>query len=166
MVRLRAALPRQHVRRLPTRTDAGHTPVPCLRNGDRRQPASHMEQQQRRTTGTAQRLRMMAWAGARPCATTGCSETASGRSSRCTAHTSEREWQRGSATARGYGMEHKRTRAELLPTAIGTPCPLCGHIMQADDALDLDHTTPLARDRTARGDRICHASCNRGRRGG
>ena len=61
-----------------------------------------------------------------------------------------------SSSARGYGVEHQRLRAELLPHAYGTTCHLCGHVMQYGQALDLDHTP----DRTAyRG--MVHASCNR-----
>lgn len=89
-----------------------------------------------------------------------------GKSGKCPAHRTEQERQRGSRTQRGYGTEHQRTRALLLPAAIGIPCPLCGKVMTADQALDLDHTVPLIVDPASRGDRICHASCNRRRRDG
>lgn len=88
------------------------------------------------------------------------------KSGKCPEHRSEADRMRGTPTARGYDSVHYRARAALLPAAIGTLCPLCGHIMQADDALDLDHTVPLIVDVTARGDRIIHASCNRRRRDG
>ncbi len=47
---------------------------------------------------------------------------------------------------RSYGRTHRQTRALLLPSAIGRPCPICDEEMtqaQADAGLlDLDHTTP------------------------
>lgn len=60
-----------------------------------------------------------------------------------------------------YGADHQARRAQLLPLAIGTECPLCGEVMLASDDLDLDHSTPYAVDRQAVGDRIVHSSCNR-----
>ncbi|MGO1267660.1 MAG: hypothetical protein ACTMIY_13605 [Microbacterium gubbeenense] len=60
-----------------------------------------------------------------------------------------------------YGAEHQKRRAELLPLAIGTPCPRCGVVMLDSDELDLGHTVDLVVDRHAVGDRIEHASCNR-----
>ena len=70
---------------------------------------------------------------------------------------------------RGYGYEHQKLRAALLPYAYGKPCPhidtdpLCPGLMQPGQDLDLDHTD----DRAAyRG--MAHASCNRragGRKG-
>lgn len=65
-------------------------------------------------------------------------------------------------TERGYGSAHQRKRDALLPHAYGQPCPMCGRVMVYGQALDLDHTVPLAlggRD----GDRIAHARCNRSR---
>jgi hypothetical protein len=60
-----------------------------------------------------------------------------------------------SAAARGYGVEHQRIRAELLPSAHGQPCPLCGVVMLKGEQLHLDHTP----DRSGyRG--IVHGSCN------
>lgn len=69
----------------------------------------------------------------------------------------------GSTTARGYGADHQRRRRELLPAAIGTPCPLCHEIMTADeiDELDLHHTVPRSIDPSSVGDAIAHADCNR-----
>jgi 5-methylcytosine-specific restriction endonuclease McrA len=63
-------------------------------------------------------------------------------------------------TERGYGYAHKQRRAALLPLAYGTPCPICQRIMQKGDALDLDHSVPLA-EGGRRGDRIVCARCNR-----
>lgn len=60
-----------------------------------------------------------------------------------------------------YDADHQRRRAELLPAAYGTRCPLCPHLMLRGQALDLDHSTPLAVDPTSKGDRIVHATCNR-----
>lgn len=60
-----------------------------------------------------------------------------------------------SATQRGYGVEHQRLRAQLLPDAINTPCHLCGELMLEDQKLHLDHNE----DRTGyRG--FAHAACN------
>ena len=52
-----------------------------------------------------------------------------------------------------------RRRAVLLPMAIGQPCPMCGEVMFANQALDLDHSIPQALGGTV-GDRIVHRSCN------
>ena len=60
-----------------------------------------------------------------------------------------------------YDLEHRRRRAELLPQAYGTRCPLCPRLMLRGEALDLDHSTPLVADPTSKGDRIVHATCNR-----
>ncbi len=66
----------------------------------------------------------------------------------------------GGTTARGYGSGHRRLRAQLLPLAIGTACPMCGQVMGRDQPLDLDHTTPQALG-GGPGRRIVHARCNR-----
>jgi hypothetical protein len=65
-------------------------------------------------------------------------------------------------TARGYGYEHQRLRAALLPQAYGHHCPHwgidpeCTGPMLPGQPLDLDHTD----DRTNyRG--MAHAPCNR-----
>lgn len=100
----------------------------------------------------------------RPCPRPGCDEIVSGDQRYCDDHQAEYEQRRGSPTARGYGREHKATRVRLLPAAYGTACPLCGLIMTPSQALDLDHSVSLRRDKTSRGDRIVHASCNRRRR--
>lgn len=68
--------------------------------------------------------------------------------------------------AKGYSYAHRKRRAELLPYAYGTPCPLCGHEMHRGEALDLDHTVPLSLGGRGIGDRITHASCNRARGNG
>jgi hypothetical protein len=69
---------------------------------------------------------------------------------------------RGTARERGYDAEHDRTRAELLPLAIGQPCPRCGELMEDGQALDLGHSIPRSIDPASRADRIEHATCNRG----
>lgn len=63
-----------------------------------------------------------------------------------------------------YGSAHQRRRAQLLPLAIGTNCPICGKTMRADQVLALDHSVPLWLDPTPRpGDRIVHQNpCNAG----
>lgn len=63
--------------------------------------------------------------------------------------------------ATAYGWKHQTRREELLPAAIGTDCPLCGYEMRIGQALDLDHSVPLADDPASVGDRIVHAECNR-----
>lgn len=66
---------------------------------------------------------------------------------------------------RAYRKQHERTRAKLLPLAIGKPCPLCGVPMQMGMAwpLDLDHSDPAMKQLGLPGDRIVCAKCNRSR---
>lgn len=69
---------------------------------------------------------------------------------------------------RGIDAEHRRIRAQLLPLAIGKPCPRCGRIMlgEADPSprmrpLDLDHIDE-PRAYGGRGRRMmAHRYCNR-----
>lgn len=82
------------------------------------------------------------------------------RTGLCDDHLAEWERARGTAAQRGYGTEHQRRRARLVARAIGTDCPRCGKPMNRDQALELDHTTPLAVDRRSVGDAVTHASCN------
>ena len=84
-------------------------------------------------------------------------------SNRCAKHADTRRSM--TTTQRGYGWQHRQRRAALLAQAIGTACPICGQTMQATDKLDLDHTEPLIVNPTSLGNRITHASCNRGGRG-
>jgi hypothetical protein len=71
---------------------------------------------------------------------------------------------RGSAAQRGYGEEHRKRRAKLLPEAIGTLCPLCHFVMEDWQKLDLDHIMPLGRGGQFDGEvRVTHARCNRSR---
>ena len=98
--------------------------------------------------------------GPKVCATPGCPHL-TGAGSYCAEHERDRDQARGTTTQRGYGTQHQRTRAALLPAAIGTPCPRCGQPMLSHQALDLGHSTPLAQDPSSRGDRIEHAGCNR-----
>lgn len=60
----------------------------------------------------------------------------------------------------GYGWDHQQRRKKLLPKAYGMACALCGLVMLKGQALDLDHSTPLALGGSV-GDRIIHAACNR-----
>lgn len=64
-------------------------------------------------------------------------------------------------TSRTYSTAQRKTRAALLPYAYGTACPICGRPMLRGQALDLDHSVPVAYGNTGAGDRITHASCNR-----
>lgn len=60
-----------------------------------------------------------------------------------------------------YGSAHQRRRAELLPHAYGKSCPRCGMPMLRGERLDLGHSTDVALNPTAVGDRIEHEACNR-----
>lgn len=60
-----------------------------------------------------------------------------------------------SATRRGYGREHQKLRAELLPHAYDTPCCLCGELMLLGQKLHLDHTEDRSDYRG-----FAHAECN------
>lgn len=62
----------------------------------------------------------------------------------------------GGTTARGYGHDHQKLRAALLPYAYGQACTRCGRTMQPGQALDLDHTD----DRSGYSG-FAHRSCNR-----
>jgi hypothetical protein len=66
--------------------------------------------------------------------------------------------------ARGYDNAHRRRRAALLPSAIGSLCSIRGQIMRADEVLDLHHSLPLVIAPNSVGDVIVHAVCNRGGR--
>lgn len=74
----------------------------------------------------------------------------------------ERDQQRGTRQERGYDAEHIALRAELLPLAIGQPCPRCQETMDEGQALDLGHSIARALDPNSRADRIEHSHCNRG----
>ena len=58
---------------------------------------------------------------------------------------------------------HRKLRAQLLPHAIGTPCPDCGRIM--DQTAELDHIIPRSQGGTSTRDnvRITCRACNRRR---
>ncbi len=51
-----------------------------------------------------------------------------------------RDQRRGTRQERGYGTDHERTRAALLPDAYGQPCRYCGQRMWPHQNLVLDHT--------------------------
>ena len=63
---------------------------------------------------------------------------------------------KASSAARGYGSEHQKLRAKLLPAAYGQPCTRCGRPLRPGQDLHLDHTD----DRTGYAG-FAHASCNR-----
>ena len=50
-------------------------------------------------------------------------------------------WARSTASraARGYGADHRKLRAKLLPQAYGTPCVRCGRPMLRGQELHFDH---------------------------
>ena len=96
-----------------------------------------------------------------------CDTLTSHPSSRCDVHRpmyeAARRPNRPSARQRGYDSEHDALRAQLLPLAIGTPCPRCGQPMLEGQELDLGHPEGAARSVApdSRADRIEHARCNR-----
>ena len=81
------------------------------------------------------------------------------------ARDNQRWARRGTTTQRGLGADHQRRRRELLPDALGTPCPIagpkCDGIMTAPRRLDLDHSHARALG-GVEGDRITCSPCNRG----
>ncbi len=93
-----------------------------------------------------------------------CPTLAAVDGNRCAPHQRDYEERRGSRQQRGYDARHERIRRRLLPKAIGTLCPLCGEVMDdeqaADGGLHLDHSIPLWVNRQSIPDRIVHARCN------
>lgn len=85
--------------------------------------------------------------------------------SRCPACRSSRQHardaRRGNSARRGYGYDHRKRRAEMLPTAYGQPCARCGMPVLPGQALDAGHSTALVRDPYSKADRIEHSACNR-----
>lgn len=80
---------------------------------------------------------------------------------RCPTCRTQRERDRGSTTARGYGHHHQQARAAWVPkVATGLVlCARCDQPIGAADDWDLDHAD----------DRVtylgpAHADCNRGKR--
>lgn len=61
-----------------------------------------------------------------------------------------------------HGYQHQKLRAQLLPLAIGKPCPFCHQAMVHGQALALDHIRPVSMGgKTERSNvRITHAICN------
>jgi hypothetical protein len=61
---------------------------------------------------------------------------------RCPTHTRAKSRARGTTTARGYGTEHARLRAQLVATYHPSDlCPKCGQPLgPAPSLLDLGHT--------------------------
>lgn len=66
------------------------------------------------------------------------------RDGRCDEHRRAKDKARRTSTDRGYGAEHQRTRAALLPEAYGHPCRYCGNRMWPHESLVLDHTEDRA----------------------
>jgi len=92
----------------------------------------------------------------RICAKTGCPHPADGRY--CTTHNAAYEAERGTASARGYGSRHQKTRARLnLEVQTGTvTCSRCGQPIAPNTPWHLDH------DDEDRGTYLgpSHAYCN------
>jgi hypothetical protein len=63
------------------------------------------------------------------------------RNGRCATHRRTFEQARGTAAARGYGTDHRKTRARwaLLVAAGNVNCRRCGTRIDADAAWDLGH---------------------------
>lgn len=79
------------------------------------------------------------------------------------------QWRGHTPRTNGWGKRpsvdaaHRRLRKQLLPDALGTPCPLCRVIM--DKTAQLDHIVPRAQGGTSTRDnvRIICARCNHAR---
>lgn len=81
------------------------------------------------------------------------------RATRCTEHTRAKDKARGSAAARGYGSDHKASRARWAPlvAAGNVKCWRCGDYIAAGEPFDLGHDD---QDRSKyRGPE--HVGCNR-----
>lgn len=78
---------------------------------------------------------------------------------RCPEHRRQREQARGSASARGYGADHKALRQQWAPlVATGNvKCARCANYIPADAPWDLDHSDE---DRSKYLGPSC-AACNR-----
>ena len=82
-----------------------------------------------------------------------------------TARDIQRWKRRGTTTQRGLGSDHRKTKARLMPAALGQPCPIqgprCDRIMTDPRRMQLDHSVPRILGGT-RGDRIVCMPCNTG----
>jgi hypothetical protein len=61
----------------------------------------------------------------------------------------------GGTTKGGWGNQHQKLRAALLPQAYGTPCVRCGKLMLPGQDLHLDHN-----DTRTGWLGFSHAACN------
>lgn len=97
----------------------------------------------------------------RVCAEHGCPALTD--NTRCHTHTRQRDKQRGSTHARGYGKQHQRGRAKAArQVATGmTHCWRCGNRLNPLEPWDLGHCD---NDRSITHGPEC-VSCNRGARG-
>lgn len=97
--------------------------------------------------------------GMRRCVWRRCPRLVKANERYCDEHKRAYERERGSATARGYGVEHRRERARwerAIRERGAIPCTRCGRPITSDDAWDLGHSD----DRTTwTGPE--HAHCNR-----
>lgn len=101
----------------------------------------------------------------RVCAQPGCPELQEAR--RCPEHAGQREQQRGTRQARGYGKTHEAARQRLIATFMpGSPCPKCGAAMWDTRQLDAGHSVDLRDNPNAVADQLEHRGCNRGWRRG
>ena len=91
-----------------------------------------------------------------PKACTICGQPANGPY--CTTHQPPNR----NTSAHGYGWAHRQRRKQLIESASGLTCTLCGQPMTAGQAVDLHHTTPRRHNPNSKGDTIVHAHCNRG----
>lgn len=83
-------------------------------------------------------LTMSPYAALRPCSAPGCRELVS--SGRCEQHRRERESNRGSASARGYGRKWQAYRLRYLAQHLW--CVLCAERKVVRASTVVDHITP------------------------
>ena len=88
--------------------------------------------------------------------------SAGSRCPTCTsARAAQRDAQRGSSAQRHYDYAHRQRRTQLLPRALGQPCPRCGEPMTDPARMDAGHSTDLAYDPTSVADHMLCSRCNR-----
>jgi hypothetical protein len=64
---------------------------------------------------------------------------------------------RGTTTEQGLGWQHQQNREQLIPAALGKPCPDCGETMTDPAQMVADHST---QDRRRPADRIHCRKCS------
>ncbi len=95
-----------------------------------------------------------------PCATRGCPALVVPSSRWCVPHAKEQEQHRGTATARGYGSDHRRWREDILGRDVLCVDPVGRHPMEVRRATVADHIVPLrqgGRSTLDNGQGLCEA---------